>query len=472
VHFIWSTNGADGASITRATNGTVQVYKDNGTTQSTTGVTDTEDFDALTGVHACTIDLSADATFYAAAHHFTVVLAGATIDGKSVNAVLAYFSTVGVPISVAGLTAIGAQVVTSVGDKGDGLFDVATDSLQAIRDRGDAAWASTAAMHTGTAQAGAASTITLAAGASASNNYYNRSGIVITGGTGAGQERLITGYVGATKVATVDEAWVVNPDNTSLYEVGPARTSARQSYPSDGSISSSTFAAGAINAAAIATNAIDDDALATDAVTAIQVAVAAGAVASVTGAVGSVTGNVGGVASGGITSASFAAGAITAAAVATNAIDDDALSADAVTAIQSGLGTSANQATLVGAIAAVQTDVDDLQARTPAALISGRMDVSVGAMAANVMTASAAASDFGAEIGVAVWDSPITEPTGPFVWASAKARDIQGWVGARMRNKNTQTATAHKVRNDADSADIGTSAVSDDGTTATKGKWS
>jgi len=34
LHFMWSTNGADGASITRATDGTVSVYKDNGVTQS------------------------------------------------------------------------------------------------------------------------------------------------------------------------------------------------------------------------------------------------------------------------------------------------------------------------------------------------------------------------------------------------------------------------------------------------------
>jgi len=65
VAFTWDTNAASGASITRATNGTVSVYKNNGTTQSTAGVTDTEDFDGLTGVHACTIDLSADGTFYA-----------------------------------------------------------------------------------------------------------------------------------------------------------------------------------------------------------------------------------------------------------------------------------------------------------------------------------------------------------------------------------------------------------------------
>lgn len=91
VHFLWSSNSATGASITRATNGTVQVYKDNSDAQSTAGVTDTEDFDSLTGVHACTIDLSSDA-FYATGANYTVVLAGATIDGQTVNAVLAHFS--------------------------------------------------------------------------------------------------------------------------------------------------------------------------------------------------------------------------------------------------------------------------------------------------------------------------------------------------------------------------------------------
>jgi hypothetical protein len=91
VYFLWSTNDADGASVTRATDGEVRVYKDNGTSQTTTGVTDTEDFDSLTGVHACTIDLSADA-FYATGADYAVVLQGAVIDGQTVNAVLAHFS--------------------------------------------------------------------------------------------------------------------------------------------------------------------------------------------------------------------------------------------------------------------------------------------------------------------------------------------------------------------------------------------
>lgn len=49
-------------------------------------------------------------------------------------------------------------------------------------------------------------------------------------------------------------------------------------------------------------------------------------------------------------------------------------------------------------IAGVQSDTNDIQTRLPAALVSGRIDASVGAMAANVITAAAAAADFGAEL--------------------------------------------------------------------------
>jgi hypothetical protein len=91
IRFPWSSNDSGGASVTRATNGTISVYKDGGTTQSTAGVTDTEDFDSLTGVHMVTIDASADA-FYVTGSEYAVVLSGATIDGAVVNAPLACFS--------------------------------------------------------------------------------------------------------------------------------------------------------------------------------------------------------------------------------------------------------------------------------------------------------------------------------------------------------------------------------------------
>lgn len=72
----------------------------------------------------------------------------------------------------------------------------------------------------GTAQGGTASTITLRAGASAVDDYAVGEYVTIISGTGAGQQGVMTDYVGATKVATVEPDWTVNPDNTSSYIVG------------------------------------------------------------------------------------------------------------------------------------------------------------------------------------------------------------------------------------------------------------
>jgi len=81
-----------------------------------------------------------------------------------------------------------------------------------------AGWAGLIA-DTGTAQTGTSTTITLRSGASATNDLYAKAAISITSGTGAGQTRQITAYDGSTKVATVDTAWAVTPDNTSVYQV-------------------------------------------------------------------------------------------------------------------------------------------------------------------------------------------------------------------------------------------------------------
>jgi hypothetical protein len=74
---------------------------------------------------------------------------------------------------------------------------------------------------TGTATAGALNSITLAAGASGTNDFYNGQILRITGGTGSGAIALITAYVGATKVATLRTLGSsVTPDNTSAYSIG------------------------------------------------------------------------------------------------------------------------------------------------------------------------------------------------------------------------------------------------------------
>ena len=110
---------------------------------------------------------------------------------------------------------------------GTAVYDRVTDSLQAVRDRGDAAWTTgsgtgLSALASGTAQAGAATTITLASGATATTDIYKGARIATTGGTGAGQSRMITTYNGTTKVATIDPAWVTNPDATTAYEIQAA----------------------------------------------------------------------------------------------------------------------------------------------------------------------------------------------------------------------------------------------------------
>lgn len=83
-------------------------------------------------------------------------------------------------------------------------------------------------IHSGTAQAGAAGTITLAAAANATvSTAYTGCIVKTTGGTGGAggsgslnnQARMITNYDPTTKIATVVPNWETNPDNTTTYEI-------------------------------------------------------------------------------------------------------------------------------------------------------------------------------------------------------------------------------------------------------------
>jgi hypothetical protein len=76
---------------------------------------------------------------------------------------------------------------------------------------------------TGTAAAGTNNTthITLAAGASAIDDYYNGMVIRFTAGTGSGQVNIITDYNGSTRVATVTKAWGTAPAaGSTAYKIG------------------------------------------------------------------------------------------------------------------------------------------------------------------------------------------------------------------------------------------------------------
>jgi hypothetical protein len=323
---------ATGAPTTLSGSPAISVYKDDGTTESTAGITLTVDHDSRTGMNQVKIDTSADGTFYAAGHDFQIVITTGTVGGTSaVGYVIGEFSinnrtalrpaTSGrtLVVDAAGLADANA---VKVGPSGSGtaqtardlglsvllssgtgtgqldftsgvvkanlaqilgtaltetagqiagafkkLFDVAAPTLTCldINQTGDSyarlgapAGASVSAdvaavkgdtaaiklktdnlpgspaatgdamaltalhspnLESGTAQAGGASTITLRSGASATDSLYRGEQVEIYGGTGAGQARVITAYVGSTKVATVDEAWTTQPDNTSTYRL-------------------------------------------------------------------------------------------------------------------------------------------------------------------------------------------------------------------------------------------------------------
>ena len=80
------------------------------------------------------------------------------------------------------------------------------------------------AIHSGTAQAGTSSSITLAATANGGDGVYNRNLIVLTDNTGKGQTRTIVDYNDTTKVIVIDRDWRITPDNTTEYQIVPDDT--------------------------------------------------------------------------------------------------------------------------------------------------------------------------------------------------------------------------------------------------------
>jgi hypothetical protein len=242
-------------------------------------------------------------------------VASATVRADLINIAGAAVSTttaqLGVNAVQAGGTAWGSGAITAA-SIADGAIDRATfaadTGLQTVRSN--------------TAQAGAATSITLDAGASSTTDFFDGCTILLTGGTGSGQYRLVTAYNGTTKVATVTPAWATNPDNTSTFAILPrgiadlaailnvaVSTSTAQLGVNAVQAGGTAWGSGAITAASIATGAITSAKFAASAIDATAIA------------------------TGAITSAKFAAGAIDAAAIAADAIGASELAADAATEI-------------------------------------------------------------------------------------------------------------------------------------------
>ena len=74
-------------------------------------------------------------------------------------------------------------------------------------------------IHSGTAQSGGPTSITLQSSADVLSDFYNEMQITITGGTGSGQTRTILSYNGSTKFTVVDTPWSTSPDSSSTYKI-------------------------------------------------------------------------------------------------------------------------------------------------------------------------------------------------------------------------------------------------------------
>ena len=268
---------------------------------------------------------------------------------------------------------------------------------------------------------------------------------------------------------------------------------------------------GAITAAKIASDAITDAKVASDVT-----------IASVTGAVGSVTGNVGGNVVGSVASVTAPVTAGTVSDKTGYALSGAGIQAiwDALTSALTTVGsigkrlvdnidatissrsshTAANVRTEIDsnstqlaklgtpAGASVSADVAAIKSETAAILADTGTDGV--AVASGSKTGYSLASDQSAVTVGTVNDLGATarsrvnaelldvlnvdtfaEPSSVPAATSTLVAKLQ-WLFALARNKMTQTSTTQTLRNDADSASIGTSTVADNGTTLTRGEWS
>lgn len=186
-----------------------------------------------------------------------------------------------------------------------------------------------------------------------------------------------------------------------------------------GGISAASFAAGAIDAAAIAADAIGSSELAATAVAEIADQVwdevlsghagvgSAGAALSAAGGSGdpwsTALPGAYGAGSAGYIIGTYIDAAITSRLAPTTSGRTLDVTAGGEAGIDwSNIGSPTTSVTLSGTTIKTATDVEtdtvDIQSRLPAALVSGRIDASVGAMAANTLTASALATDAVTEI--------------------------------------------------------------------------
>jgi hypothetical protein len=117
--------------------------------------------------------------------------------------------------AIKGFGAIAGATAPTASDNAAAVWNAARASYLAAGSFGQSVGGQIS--HSGTAQAGTTSSVTLAAAAeSSTNNLYRYHQVDIVEGTGAGQSSYATGYTAASRVLAVDPAFAVAPDSTSV----------------------------------------------------------------------------------------------------------------------------------------------------------------------------------------------------------------------------------------------------------------
>lgn len=303
----------------------------------------------------------------------------------------------------------------------------------------------------GTAQAGGASSITLASGATATNDIPNYSGIAIIAGTGAGQSRQISDYVGSSKVATVTLPWTTQPSSDSVYIVTPLGVDAA-------TVTAIATGVWAATRAANQTAGSFGERVRADMVQISGDTTAADNLESYCDGTTPQPVNVTQI-SGDVTAAdnleSYCDGT-TPQPVNAMQLSGDATAADNLEALLDGTGG----VTLVGDITGSLSG--------SVGSVAGNVDGNVSGTVAELGTQAKA--DVNAEVLDVMATDASTQPGQGTPAANAAMKTQIAYLYKAWRNKSTQTATEYSLFNDDASTVDQKSTVGDDGTTFTRGE--
>ena len=429
IYFKFTTyRPSTGAPFTLAGTPALSVYKDASTTQTTTGVTLTADFDSVTGLNHVAIDTS-DA-FYAAGSFFDVVITTGTVDSVSAVGTVVGRFTLRKTACLKPTTAGRSLDVSSGGEAGIDFANIGSPTTTV--NLSGTTISTTQAI---TSVSGSVGSVTGAVGSVTGN----------VGGNVVGSVASVTGAVGSI---------------------------------STGGITSASFAAGAIDAAAMNVTGSEFTAIPwnsawdTEVQSEVQDALEANHLdhllavaydpASPVGVADSLFNDL--VEDNGTGTTRFTTVALEQAPAGGGGGGGTDWTTDERTAIRAILGIPSSGATptdpttgildtirdlvvTVDTVAdRIEVDTQDIQSRLPAALVGGRIDASVGAMASGVLTAAALATDAVGEIADGVWDEPYSGHTTAGTYGGRIPRSQNSNVEVQITGSGHAAADIHELQ--------------------------